>query len=170
MLSKNQFNPGLLFRLSSFFSPLGKDVELALFFNAWEELLATVLSRCDMVGSDVAEMTLVEVLRLLSEIKNDVRLLTIQLDSKFAEEVSFHVQVFKQNCFLRGVGMLSSNFSAELSVLLQECGPDDRKPGKSSVLFHCLQKNLADQPGHHVARRIPLRHLEHLGNQRAATF
>lgn len=66
--------------------------------------------------------------------------------------------------------MLSSYFSAELSVLLQECGPDDRKSRKPSVLFHRLQENFTDQPGHDITRRVPFGHLEHIRNQRTATL
>lgn len=87
VLSKNQFSPGILFRLSPFFSPLSRNIELVLFFNAWDGLLATGLSKCDMSGSDVAEMALAEVLKFMADIKNDVSLLSIQFNSSILEEV-----------------------------------------------------------------------------------
>ena len=87
MLSKNQFSPGILFRLSPFFSPLSRNIELVLFFNAWDELLATGVSSSEMAGSDVAEITLVEVLRFMAQIKNDLSLLSIQFNSSILEEV-----------------------------------------------------------------------------------
>lgn len=89
LLSKNQFNPGLLFRLSPFFSPLAMSSKLTFFLKAWEDLLFTDLVCTDVTGSEVAEMAVLEVVGLLGKLHPDVYLITTQLDDKFAEVISY---------------------------------------------------------------------------------
>ncbi|ESO10002.1 hypothetical protein HELRODRAFT_72755 [Helobdella robusta] len=107
LLSRNELNPGLLFRLSSYFSPIGLDSRLRYFFKSWDNVLSIDLTNVDCVGIDAAEMAVVQIIRLLGQLENGIHLMTAQINAKYAEKVLlfivqllvFELTEFK-NCFV----------------------------------------------------------------------
>ena len=141
LLSRNQVSPGLLFRLSSDFSPVGMDSKLSAFLHSWEKLLTTDISCSDLIGTDIAELTALQLVRSLSLIDQEAHLITTQLNSAFAEEISYHRYARNVQQMLKSLESLPIYDIIYTRTVLAERSTLDRAGSPNQNLMSTIESN-----------------------------